>query len=63
MKKAIRAIAGANGANAISIIVPYHRIVGDKGQLVGYAGELQVKKKLLQLENYQPIPGQMQLFD
>jgi methylated-DNA-[protein]-cysteine S-methyltransferase len=50
-EKAIRAVATANGANAISIIVPCHRIIGSDGSLVGYAGGLNVKKKLLQLEN------------
>ncbi len=47
---AIRAVAAANGANAISIIVPCHRIVGKNGDLVGYAGGLPAKKKLLHLE-------------
>ena len=50
-KQAIRAVAGANGANAISIIVPCHRILGSDGRLTGYAGGLEVKKKLLRLEN------------
>lgn len=49
-QKAIRAVASANGANALSIIVPCHRIVGSDGEMVGYAGGLAVKKKLLQLE-------------
>jgi len=48
--KAIRAVATANGANAISILVPCHRIIGSDGKLVGYAGGLQAKKKLLLLE-------------
>lgn len=48
--KAIRAVAGANGANAISIIVPCHRIIGSNGNLTGYAGGLNTKKKLLELE-------------
>ena len=48
--KAIRAVASANGSNAISIIVPCHRIIGSDGKLVGYAGGLPIKKKLLQLE-------------
>lgn len=48
--KAIRAVAGANGANAISIIVPCHRIIGSDGNLTGYAGGLNTKKKLLELE-------------
>jgi len=50
-KKAIRAVATANGANAISIIVPCHRIVGSNGKLVGYAGGLPAKKQLLDIES------------
>jgi methylated-DNA-[protein]-cysteine S-methyltransferase len=49
--KAIRAVASANGANALSIIVPCHRIVGSNQELVGYAGGLSTKKKLLELED------------
>ncbi len=49
-EKAIRAVASANGANAISIIVPCHRIIGSDRKLIGYAGGLDAKKKLLQLE-------------
>lgn len=49
-EKAIRAVASANGANAISIIVPCHRIIGSNGDLVGYAGGLSLKKRLLTLE-------------
>ncbi len=48
--KAIRAVASANGANAISIIIPCHRIIGSNQELVGYAGGLSVKRKLLALE-------------
>ncbi len=55
----IRAIASANGANSISIIVPCHRIIGSSGELVGYAGGLPAKKKLLQLEG---TFTQMQMF-
>ncbi|MBN1650025.1 MAG: methylated-DNA--[protein]-cysteine S-methyltransferase [Bacteroidales bacterium] len=60
-EKAIRAIASANGANAISILVPCHRIIGSNGKLVGYAGGLAAKKKLLSLENAWP-KNQLQLF-
>lgn len=49
-EKAVRAVANANGANAISIFVPCHRIIGSDGKLTGYAGGLEVKKKLLELE-------------
>ena len=48
--KAVRAVATANGANAIAIIIPCHRIIGSDGSLVGYAGGLSTKKKLLDLE-------------
>lgn len=54
-KDAIRAVASANGANAISIIVPCHRIVGSNGELIGYAGGLPIKQKLLSLEKAQLI--------
>jgi methylated-DNA-[protein]-cysteine S-methyltransferase len=47
---AIRAVASANGANAVSIIIPCHRVIGSKGELTGYAGGLTAKKKLLRLE-------------
>lgn len=46
----IRAVAAANGANALSIIIPCHRIIGSKKNLVGYAGGLQAKIKLIELE-------------
>jgi methylated-DNA-[protein]-cysteine S-methyltransferase len=49
--KAVRAIGTAIGANALSIIVPCHRVVGQNGDLVGYAGGLSAKKSLLQLES------------
>lgn len=49
-EKAVRAVANANGANALSIVVPCHRIIGTNGELTGYAGGLEVKKKLLELE-------------
>ena len=49
-EKAVRAVASANGANAISIMIPCHRIIGSNGDLTGYAGGLPVKKKLLELE-------------
>ena len=48
--KAVRAVANANGANAIGIIIPCHRIIGSNGELTGYAGGLLVKKRLLKLE-------------
>ena len=49
-KNAVRAVASANGANALALIVPCHRVIGSTNRLVGYAGGLPSKKKLLQLE-------------
>ena len=47
---AVRAVAQAIGANAISILVPCHRVIGCNHTLTGYAGGLDAKKKLLELE-------------
>ena len=49
-RNAVRAVANANGANALSIFVPCHRIIGNNGNLVGYAGGVEVKARLLNLE-------------
>ena len=49
-EKAVRAVAAANGANSMAIIIPCHRIIGSNGELVGYAGGLPIKKRLLKLE-------------
>lgn len=48
--KAVRAVANANGANAISIFAPCHRVIGSDGSLTGYGGGLAAKKMLLELE-------------
>lgn len=58
---AIRAVASANGANALSIFIPCHRVIGSNGSLTGYAGGLPAKKKLLQLEGAK-ISQQVELF-
>jgi methylated-DNA-[protein]-cysteine S-methyltransferase len=47
---AIRAVGLANGRNPISIIIPCHRVVGSNGSLTGYAGGLERKRRLLELE-------------
>lgn len=49
-EKASRAVGMANNKNPIAIIVPCHRVIGANGKLVGYAGGLDLKEKLLQLE-------------
>lgn len=48
--KAIRAVASANGRNPISIFIPCHRVIGSDGSLTGYAGGLEKKRFLLDLE-------------
>lgn len=50
MPTAVRAVANSNGANAISIIVPCHRVIGSNGTLTGYGGGLAAKQFLLTLE-------------
>ncbi len=48
--EAVRAVARANGANRIAIVVPCHRVVGSDGRLRGYGGGLARKRALLELE-------------
>ncbi len=48
--KACRAIGMANNKNPIMIIVPCHRVIGSDGSLTGYAGGMEMKKNLLELE-------------
>lgn len=62
-EKAVRAVAAANGANALAIIVPCHRVIGNNGQLTGYAGGLAAKKRLLQLEQRSRGNIQTELFN
>lgn len=50
---AIRAVAAANGANRIAIIIPCHRVIGEDRSLTGYGGGLWRKKWLLDLEKGQ----------
>ena len=48
--KASRAVGMANNKNPITIVVPCHRVVGSNGKMVGYAGGLEMKEALLQIE-------------
>ena len=48
---AVRAVGAANGRNPISIIIPCHRVIGKQGKLIGYGGGLDVKRRLIRLEN------------
>jgi len=56
--KSIRAVASANGDNAVSILVPCHRVIGSDGSLTGYGGKVWRKQFLLELES-----NQTSLFD
>lgn len=49
-EKAVRAVANANGTNALAIIIPCHRVIGSNGKLVGFGGGLPIKEKLLEIE-------------
>ena len=58
---AARAVGGAVSRNPVSIIVPCHRVVGAGGKLTGFAGGIERKTKLLQLEGiciFDVIDGQ-----
>ncbi len=48
--KACRAVGMANNKNPIAIFIPCHRVIGTNGKLVGYAGGLDRKEQLLQIE-------------
>ncbi len=48
--KASRAVGMANNKNPITISVPCHRVIGANGKLVGYAGGLEMKKAMIDLE-------------
>ncbi len=47
---AVRAVARANGANQIALVIPCHRVIGADGSLTGYGGGLWRKQKLLEIE-------------
>ncbi|MDA7803762.1 methylated-DNA--[protein]-cysteine S-methyltransferase [Crocinitomix sp.] len=59
--KAIRAVANANGKNRIAIVIPCHRIIGSNGNLTGYAGGIERKRFLLDLER--KLAGPKDLFN
>ena len=49
--KGFRAVGNANNKNRYAIVVPCHRVIGSNGNLVGYAGGLDIKKFLIEHEN------------
>ncbi len=54
--KAVRAVGSALNKNPVAIIVPCHRVIGASGKLVGFAGGLQNKSVLLDIENGHKMP-------
>jgi methylated-DNA-[protein]-cysteine S-methyltransferase len=48
--KACQAVGQANGKNPIPIFIPCHRVIGIKGDLIGYSSGLAIKQYLLDLE-------------
>jgi methylated-DNA-[protein]-cysteine S-methyltransferase len=51
--KAVRAVGSANGSNPLPIIIPCHRVIGSNGDLTGFGGGLDIKRKLLAIESKQ----------
>lgn len=49
--KSARAVGAANGRNPLSIVIPCHRVVGADGSLTGFAGGVDTKRQLLDLES------------
>ena len=52
-KNKVRAVGLANGANPIAILIPCHRVIGSDGELTGYAGGIERKHRLLEIESRQ----------
>ena len=52
---AVRAVGTANGSNPVAVLVPCHRVIRSDGSLGGYAGGLDRKRKLLQVEGADPL--------
>jgi len=55
-EKAVRAVGAANGRNPLPIVVPCHRVIGSDGSLTGFAGGLEAKRTLLELEGALQVP-------
>lgn len=53
---AVRAVARANGANQIALMIACHRVIGANGSLTGYGGGLWRKQRLIEIERQLKIP-------
>jgi methylated-DNA-[protein]-cysteine S-methyltransferase len=51
LRHAVRAVGAAIGQNPLLVVVPCHRVIGADGKLTGYAGGLERKRQLLELES------------
>ena len=58
--RAVRAVGAANGRNPLPIVIPCHRVVGSDGSLTGFGGGLDLKQRLIHLENPQVAMGHRQ---
>ncbi|CAM3441211.1 methylated-DNA--[protein]-cysteine S-methyltransferase [Paracoccus nototheniae] len=56
---AVRAVAAANGANRLALVVPCHRVIGTDGSMTGYAGGLWRKQRLIALETGYGAVGEL----
>ena len=56
-----REVGGAVGRNPVSILIPCHRVIGADGSLTGYAGGLEIKRRLLEIEHAEAVSGQQTL--
>jgi O-6-methylguanine DNA methyltransferase len=57
--RAVRAVGTANGANPLSLVVPCHRVIASGGKLGGYGGGLELKRRLLAMEQTGPTQRQL----
>ena len=57
----VRAVASANARNPISLVIPCHRVIGSDKALRGYAGGIETKARLLELEGHQIQQGEISL--
>ncbi len=48
--KAVRAVGGANGRNPLPLVIPCHRVIGRDGSLTGFGGGLDIKARLIEME-------------
>lgn len=61
---AARAVGAANGKNPIPIVIPCHRVIGANGSLTGFGGGIEIKERLLELEEVRLSNGsQLALID